>query len=369
MSSPLVVSLGSRSYPIHIGPGLLSSSLIPEGAGSRKVALITNTTLLGPYGTPLVRSLEEAGLTVETVALPDGEAHKTLDTLNLIYDALLTASLDRRSCLIALGGGVIGDMVGFAAATYQRGIPFIQIPTTLLAQVDSSVGGKTAVNHPKGKNMIGAFHQPRAVFADTDTLKTLPDREFTAGLAEVIKYALIRDPDFLRWLEDNMAALRSRDAGALTHAIRESCRNKSEVVARDEFETGERALLNLGHSFGHAIEGALGFGTWLHGEAVGVGMLMAALLSQELGHLASSDVSRIARLLRAAGLPMKLPDIPVDNLLPYMAVDKKNEGGRFRLILLRAPGAAYIEDAVSRDHLRSFLAGAPPSLASLASPA
>lgn len=366
MSQPLIVSLGSRSYPIHIGPGLLDRALIAESVGRGKVALVTNTTLLGPYGVALGRSLEAAGLAVETVVLPDGEAHKTLDTLNLIYDALLTAAFDRKSCIIALGGGVIGDMAGFAAATYQRGIPFIQIPTTLLAQVDSSVGGKTAVNHPKGKNMIGAFHQPRAVFADTDTLKTLPDREFTAGLAEVIKYGLIRDSDFLRWLEDNMAALRGRDAGALTHAIRESCRNKAEVVARDEYETGERALLNLGHTFGHAIEGALGFGTWLHGEAVGAGMLLAAMMSHELGQLAHSDVSRIAHLLRAAGLPLKLPDIPIETLLAYMAVDKKNESGRIRLILLRAPCEAYIEDSVSRDRLRSFLEDAPAALASLA---
>jgi 3-dehydroquinate synthase len=365
MTPPLAVSLGARTYPIHIGPGLLSSSLIGESVCRRRVALVTNTTLLPLYAARLAESLHRAGLAAHTIALPDGEAHKSFDGLNLIYDALLGAAFDRKSCIVALGGGVVGDMAGFAAATYQRGIPFIQIPTTLLAQVDSSVGGKTAINHPRGKNMIGAFHQPLAVFADTDTLRTLPDRELIAGLAEVIKYGLIRDPAFLAWLESNMSALRLRDSAALTHAICESCRNKAEVVARDELETGERALLNFGHTFGHAIEGALGFGVWLHGEAVGAGMLLAAMLSQELGHLTTQDVSRVARLLRAAGLPLKLPEIPAETLLGFMAVDKKNEGGRIRLILLRKLGEAYIDDSVSRDKLRDFLTRAQPALPSI----
>lgn len=366
MTASLSVSLGSRSYAIHIGPGLLSNDDVAKAIGKRKVALVTNTTLLHPYAAPLAERLTQAGLTVVTIVLPDGEAHKNFESLNLIFDALLAAAFDRKSCIVATGGGVIGDMAGFAAATYQRGIPFIQIPTTLLAQVDSSVGGKTAINHPRGKNMIGAFHQPLAVFADTDTLKTLPERELIAGLAEVIKYGLIRDANFLAWLESHMTALRNRNTEALTHAIRESCRNKAEVVARDELETGERALLNLGHTFGHAIEGALGFGTWMHGEAVGVGMLLATLLSRELGHLSEEDVGRVARLLRAAGLPLRLPDIPVDTLLSFMAVDKKNEGGRIRLILLKRLGEAYIEDGVDQAHLHRFLSEAPSALSAIA---
>lgn len=364
MTQPLTVSLGPRSYPIHIGPGLLSGNQLPEALGRRRIALVTNTTLLPLYATPLIERLSRSGLAVESVVLPDGEAHKTLDSLNTIYDALLAGRFDRKSCIVALGGGVVGDIAGFAAATFQRGIPFVQVPTSLLAQVDSSVGGKTAINHPRGKNMIGAFHQPLAVFADTDTLATLPERELIAGIAEVIKYGLIRDPEFLAWLEDNMPALRRRDPIALTHAIRESCRNKAEVVARDELETGERALLNLGHTFGHAIEGALGFGTWLHGEAVGAGMLLAAMLSHELGQIGADDVGRIARLLRAAGLPLDLPEIPVETLLSFMAVDKKNEGGRIRLILLRRVGEAYVEDGVSRDRLRLFLTDARAALRS-----
>jgi 3-dehydroquinate synthase len=358
MTDSLIVSLGTRSYPIHIGTALLLGQLIPQLLAGRRVALVTNTALQSLYGKALQGALTDAGLLVQMIILPDGEAFKNHDSLNLIYDALLSSAFDRKGCIVALGGGVVGDMAGFAAATYQRGIPFIQIPTTLLAQVDSSVGGKTAINHPKGKNMIGAFHQPLAVIADTDTLATLPDRELIAGLAEVIKYGLIRDPAFLIWLEANIAALRERDPAALTHAIHESCRNKAEVVARDELETGERALLNLGHTFGHAIEGALGFGVWLHGEAVGTGMLLASMLSRDLGHLTDNDVERVAHLLRAAGLPLDLPDIPVETLLSFMAVDKKNEGGRIRLILMRQLGDAYMEDKVSVDTLRSFLAGA-----------
>lgn len=355
MTQSLTVSLGPRSYPIHIGPELLASPLIPNLLANRRIALVTNTTLLALYAEPFAAQLARSGLAVRCVVLPDGEEHKNFDSLNLIYDALLTEGFDRKCCIVAVGGGVVGDMAGFAAATYQRGVAFVQIPTTLLAQVDSSVGGKTAINHPRGKNMIGAFHQPLAVFADTSTLATLPDREFTAGLAEVIKYGLIRDAAFLSWLEANMAAIRRRDPAALTHAIWQSCRNKAEVVARDELETGERALLNLGHTFGHAIEGALGFGNWLHGEAVGMGMILAASLSQRLGRISAADVDRVTGLLRAAGLPMKLPEISVDTLLSYMAVDKKNEGGRIRLILLRRLGDAYVEEGVSREELGRFL--------------
>lgn len=366
MTAPLTVSLGSRSYPIHIGPGLLQGREVIEALGTRKIALVTNTTLLDRYAAPFAERLRAAGLTVQTIVLPDGEAHKSFDSLNTIFDALLAAAFDRKSCIVALGGGVIGDMAGFAAATYQRGIAFVQIPTTLLAQVDSSVGGKTAINHPRGKNMIGAFHQPQAVFADTDTLRTLPDRELVAGIAEVIKYGLIRDPGFLSWLEANLPALRNREPEALAYAIRESCRNKAEVVARDELETGERALLNLGHTFGHAIEAALGFGTWLHGEAVGVGMLLATLLSRELGHLSEADVGRVVLLLQRGGLPLHLPDIPVDTLLSFMAVDKKNEGGRIRLILLKRLGEAYIEDRLDPARLHRFLSTAPSLLRAVA---
>jgi 3-dehydroquinate synthase len=362
MTATVNVALGSRSYPIHIGPHILSGPEMRALASGRRIALVTNSTLAEIHAPAVMRLINDAGAKSEMVILPDGEAHKNLHSLELIFEALLAGGFDRRSCIFALGGGVVGDIAGFAAATYQRGIAFVQMPTTLLAQVDSSVGGKTAVNHARGKNMIGAFHQPIAVFADTSTLATLPERELVAGLAEVIKYGLIRDPEFLSWLEANLAALRRRDSDALCHAIQESCRNKAEVVARDEFESGERALLNLGHTFGHAIEAAAGFGTWLHGEAVGTGMLLAALLSHDLGHLSDADVDRIARLIRAAGLPAELPPIEAGRLLSFMAVDKKNEDGKLRLILLRSPGSAYVEGGLSAMQLRSFLECAPERL-------
>lgn len=352
----LIVPLGERAYPIHIEYGLLQGSLLSEIAGTRRLALITNTSVKPLYAIGLAESLQSAGHEVQMIVLPDGEAFKNHESLNLVYDALLEGAFDRKSCILALGGGVVGDMAGFAAATFQRGIPFIQVPTTLLAQVDSSVGGKTAINHPKGKNMIGAFHQPIAVVIDTATLATLPDREFNAGLAEIIKYGLIRDPVFLGWLESNMAALRRRDADAIFHAIRESCRNKAEVVASDELETGERALLNLGHTFGHAIEGALGFGRWLHGEAVAVGLLMAARLSKELGHIDEKDVARVRGLVESAGLPLEPPDLPAETLLSFMDHDKKSEEGAIRLILLHKLGRAYVEKGVSRNRLSEFLA-------------
>jgi 3-dehydroquinate synthase len=352
----LEVRLGERSYPIVVGPNLLGSAdlLLPHVA-KRRVALISNETVFPLYGRKLAASLREAGVALTEIQLSDGEQYKTLASLERVYDALLREAFDRKSVIVALGGGVVGDLAGFAAATYQRGIPFIQVPTTLLAQVDSSVGGKTAVNHPLGKNMIGAFHQPKIVLADTSVLATLPDRELRAGLAEVIKYGLIRDPAFLAWLEENMPALLARDPAALTHAIFESCRNKAEVVEADEHEQGERALLNLGHTFGHAIEGALGFGKWLHGEAVGAGMVLAARLSQQLGLISKEDLARTERIIAAAGLPVDMPGIPADQMLSFMEHDKKNEDGAIRLVLMKEVGRAYLDGSTSRGRLTEFL--------------
>ena len=352
----LHVELGDRRYPIHIGPGMLGRAdlLQPQVAG-RQVMVVSNDTVAPLYLERCRAAL--AGLRCETVILPDGERHKTLDTLNDVFTALLEQRFDRGCALIALGGGVIGDMTGFAAACYQRGVPFIQIPTTLLAQVDSSVGGKTAVNHALGKNMIGAFHQPQCVLADTDTLATLPERELSAGLAEVIKYGLIRDQAFLEWLEAHMDALLARDATALSVAIERSCRNKAEIVAADERETGERALLNLGHTFGHAIETGVGYGAWLHGEAVAAGMAMAADLSARLGWLGWDQVERARALLARARLPLEPPsELTPDDFLRLMAVDKKVRGGRLRLILLRDLGRAVIADAVEPKRLAETLA-------------
>lgn len=339
----LNVALGEREYPIHIGRGLLEdAALIVARLKKPRVAIVTNEVVGPLYLDRLAASLRAHGVQVDAVVLPDGEAHKDWPTLNLIFDALLARRCERSTTLIALGGGVIGDMGGFAAACYQRGMPFIQVPTTLLAQVDSSVGGKTAINHPLGKNMIGAFYQPRLVLADIATLDTLPDRELRAGLAEVIKYGLIRDPDFFAWLETHIERLCARDADALAYAIERSCANKAEVVAADETEQGERALLNLGHTFGHAIETGLGYGEWLHGEAVAVGTMMAAELSRRLGWLDAADVERIEALHRRAGLPVHGPDLAAARYLDLMASDKKVEGGRLRLVLLRAIGRAVI---------------------------
>lgn len=338
----LHVELGERAYPIHIGRGLLAqAALVRPHVAGRQVLIVTNETV-APLYLAQARALF-AGYQCETVVLPDGEQYKTLEVLNRIFDALLERHCDRRVTLIALGGGVIGDMTGFAAACYQRGVPFIQIPTTLLAQVDSSVGGKTGVNHPLGKNMIGAFHQPRCVLIDTDTLNTLPERELAAGLAEVIKYGLIRDYDFLVWLEQNMDALVRRDPAALAEAIERSCRNKAEVVAADEREGGVRALLNLGHTFGHAIETGMGYGTWLHGEAVAAGTYMAADLSARLGWLSAADLRRIEELLRRAGLPVRGPRaLDAERMLALMAVDKKAQDGQIRLVLLRRLGVGVV---------------------------
>ncbi|MBW8371834.1 MAG: 3-dehydroquinate synthase [Thiobacillus sp.] len=352
----LTVDLGDRSYPIHIGAGLLGQAdLILPHLAQKRVMVVTNTTVAPLYLAQLTTTLEAAGVTVAQVVLPDGEAYKTWETLNLIFDALLTDRAERKTTLIALGGGVIGDMTGFAAASYQRGVPFIQIPTTLLSQVDSSVGGKTGINHPLGKNMIGAFYQPKVVLADTDTLKTLPARELSAGLAEVIKYGLIWDADFLAWLEANMDRLRALDPAAITHAIYRSCEIKAQVVGQDEREGGIRAILNLGHTFGHAIETGMGYGTWLHGEAVAAGMVMAVQTSQRMGWLTEADVARTRALIRAAGLPDVAPDLGVDRYLEYMGHDKKVEGGKMRFVLLKKLGEAVITGDVPTDVLTGVL--------------
>ena len=354
----LTVALGDRAYPIHIGGGLLSRpGLILPHLKSSQVAIVTNTTVGPLYLDHLQHLLQEKGIQVVPIVLPDGEAYKNEDSLKQIYDALLTHRMERKATLIALGGGVIGDLTGFAAATYLRGVPFIQIPTTLLAQVDSSVGGKTGINHPLGKNMIGAFYQPQLVLADTDTLNTLPDRELSAGLAEIIKYGLIRDMAFLEWLETNMDKLLARDPAALSYAIFRSCENKAEVVAADERESGNRALLNLGHTFGHAIENGMGYGAWLHGEAVGTGMIMAADLSRRLGWLSEADVARARALIMKAGLPCVAPDLGFDKYLDLMGLDKKVEGGKIRFVLLKSLGDAVICADVPTPLLQETIAG------------
>ena len=351
----LTVDLGDRSYPIYIGPGLLrNKELYTPHVKGRQVLIVTNETVAPIYLDDVKSALPD--YQVDTVILPDGEKYKDLDTLNMIFDELLDRRHNRTTTLIALGGGVIGDMTGFAAATYQRGVNFIQVPTTLLSQVDSSVGGKTAVNHPLGKNMIGAFHQPQAVIADTDTLETLPLREMAAGMAEVIKYGLISDSEFYAWLQDNVAGLMSGDDESLAEAIYRSCENKASVVAQDEREGGIRATLNLGHTFGHAIEAHQGYGKWLHGEAVGAGMMMAADLSRRLGYLSEKDEHDLLRLLQAAHLPVKGPkDMSCDDYISRMAVDKKVLDGALRLVLLKGIGAAYITSEVPRDLLEETL--------------
>ena len=340
----LQVDLGERSYPIHIGSGLLGDPrwLAPHVRG-RQVMVVSNETVAPLYLERLLPALE--GFQVETVILPDGEEYKNLQVLDRIYTALLEHRFDRGCTLLALGGGVVGDMTGFAAASYQRGVDFIQVPTTLLAQVDSSVGGKTGVNHPLGKNMIGAFHQPRVVIADTDTLDTLPDRELSAGMAEVIKYGLIDDADFFAWLETRLPALMQRDKALLAEAIERSCADKAAIVAADEREAGRRALLNLGHTFGHAIETGMGYGAWLHGEAVGAGMAMAAEMSRRLGWLTDADRRRVDAALRQARLPVAPPpELTPARFRELMAVDKKVLGGRLRLVLLKGIGGALVTD-------------------------
>jgi 3-dehydroquinate synthase len=353
----LTVELGDRSYPIHIGQSLLERpDLILPHLKRKQVAVVTNTTVAPLYLDKLSAPLKANGVSVLPIMLPDGEIYKNSETLNAIYDAMLEHRCERSTTVIALGGGVVGDMAGYAAATYLRGVPFIQVPTTLLSQVDSSVGGKTGINHPLGKNMIGAFYQPQVVLADTDTLDTLPDRELSAGIAEVIKYGLIRDPDFFEWLERNMAHLVSRDPQATAYAIHRSCTNKAAVVAVDERESGERALLNLGHTFGHAIENGMGYGTWLHGEAVAAGTMLAADLSRRMGWLSSDDISRIERLFKAANLPTQAPALGIENYLELMGLDKKVADGKIRFVLLQAIGKAIMTGDYPPDVLRDTLA-------------
>ncbi len=338
----LTVALAERSYPIYIGSNLLTQAdLLTRHIKSKQVVVVTNETIAPLYLKTVLAHLSE--YQVESVILSDGEQYKTLDSVNQIFTQLLTNKFSRNATLIALGGGVIGDMGGFAAACYQRGITFIQIPTTLLAQVDSSVGGKTGVNHPLGKNMIGAFYQPQAVIADVDVLDTLDNRQLAAGLAEVIKYGLIRDLAFFEWLEANIDALLARDKTALTFAIEQSCRMKADVVAEDEHEGGVRATLNLGHTFGHAIETGMGYGQYLHGEAVAIGTCLAADLSQRKGWLNSDDVARIITLFERAGLPVKSPsELSPERFIDLMTVDKKNVDGAIRVILLETIGKATL---------------------------
>lgn len=352
----LNLDLGERSYPIHIGQGLLQqAALITPFIRGKRVVTVSNTTIEPLYLPAVEKNLQ--GFNHSACILPDGEAYKTLEVLNQVYTHLLEQKADRKTTLIALGGGVIGDMTGFAAASYQRGINFIQIPTTLLAMVDSSVGGKTGVNHVLGKNMIGAFHQPQCVIIDTDTLNSLADRELSAGLAEIIKYGLIRDPAFLQWLDKNMDQLLARNPEALTYAIYRSCEHKAEVVAADEREADQRALLNLGHTFGHAIEAAMGYGQWLHGEAVAVGMVMAAELSQQMGWLSVTDVAYVRHLLQRAHLPVEPPaSLSGNDFMRYMSVDKKVLDGSLRLVLMRALGQAIVTADFDTLSLKAVLA-------------
>jgi 3-dehydroquinate synthase len=371
----LTIALGDRSYPIWIGSGLFDQAATYAEVPNAQTALIVTNTTVGPlYAQRLAIALQDKYKAVHTVVLPDGEAYKTWQTLNLIFDALLSHGCDRKTVLYALGGGVVGDMTGFAAASYMRGVPFVQVPTTLLAQVDSSVGGKTAINHPLGKNMIGAFYQPALVVCDLDTLKTLPAREMSAGLAEVIKYAPIADMALMDWLEEHMDGLRAGDASLLAHAVRRSCEIKAQVVGVDEREQGLRAILNFGHTFGHAIEAGMGYGAWLHGEAVGCGMVMAVTLSRELGLVDEAFVQRLTALVARAGLPTVAPDLPLqdskdsstkqvtkdvpDRYLQLMRVDKKAEAGEIKFVTIDAPGRAGIRpapDAVVRSVIQQCL--------------
>ena len=348
----LNVELGDRNYPIHVGQGILERSrLLLPYLLQPKVAVVSNTIVAPLYLQRFARPLRDAGIEVDEIILPDGEQFKNWQTLNSIFDVLLQRRCERSTTLIALGGGVVGDMSGFAAACYQRGMPLIQVPTTLLAQVDSSVGGKTAINHPLGKNMIGAFYQPRLVLADTDVLATLPDRELRAGLAEVIKYGLIRDLPFLDWLEMHLERLLAREPKALEYAICRSCMNKAEIVVADEHENGERALLNLGHTFGHAIETGMGYGEWLHGEAVAAGIMMAAELSCQLGWIGEADVVRVEKLLLRAGLPVSGPAMGAESYFDLMQHDKKVQDGKLRLVLFKQIGKAIVSDAPSRTEI------------------
>lgn len=355
-SQILNVDLGDRSYPITIGQALLGDqTIVSAKIAGKRVAVVTNTVVAPLYLDQLTRTLTAAGKQVTQIILPDGEEEKNWASLMKVFDVLLAEKCDRKTTLVALGGGVIGDLTGFAAAAYMRGIPFVQIPTTLLSQVDSSVGGKTGINHPLGKNMIGAFYQPQAVIADTSTLNTLPARELSAGLSEVIKHGAIIDAPFFDWIEMNVDKLVQKDADALAYAIKRSCEIKADVVRQDEREGGLRAILNFGHTFGHAIEAGMGYGVWLHGEAVGCGMVMAADLSHRLGFIDEHARSRITALVKAAGLPTVAPDLGIERWLELMEVDKKNEGGQIKFILLKPLGASIIT-TVPQDVLLQTLA-------------
>ena len=351
----LTVDLGERSYPIYIGSSLLGDKeLLKPYIPGNSALIVTNETVAPLYLEKTQSML--SGLRHEAVILPDGEKYKNLEVLNQIYDSLLRNRFDRNTTVIALGGGVVGDMAGFAAASYQRGVHLIQIPTTLLSQVDSSVGGKTGVNHALGKNMIGAFYQPRAVIADTDTLDTLPDRELSAGIAEIIKYGLICNAEFFAWLEQNIQALLNRDKPALSYAIEVSCRTKAEVVAADERESGKRALLNLGHTFGHAIENGMGYGEWLHGEAVGAGMCMAAIMSNQMGWMSDEDTRKTINLIEQAKLPSKAPDsMSAEKFMELMSVDKKVLDGVLRLVLMKGIGQSLLTSDYTIDDLKKAI--------------
>jgi len=352
----LTIQLKERSYPIYIGKGLLSQiQLIESHLKQKHVALVTNTTVAPLYLDRLINSLHQHKIKAFSIILPDGETYKNQDSLHLIYDALLKEKCERNTTLIALGGGVIGDITGYAAATYLRGIPFIQIPTTLLSQVDSSVGGKTGINHSLGKNMIGAFYQPQCVIADIESLKTLPQREFSAGMAEVIKYGLIRDDNFFEWLEKNIDGLMQQDASLLIEAIERSCQNKADVVEMDEHESGVRATLNLGHTFGHAIENAMGYGVWLHGEAVAIGIMMAAHLSRLMQWLTDDEYHRIFNLLQKVNLPIDPPIISLERYLALMSMDKKVVNGKIRLVLQKGIGDSVITSDYDEKYLRATL--------------
>ena len=347
--TPVHVATGYSRYDILIAPGLFNTPAawagLPGAGTSVQAVIVSNATVADLYAAPLQRALAPHYAHISTVLLPDGELHKDWTTLNLIFDHLLATGCDRKTVLFALGGGVVGDITGFAAASYMRGVPFVQVPTTLLAQVDSSVGGKTAINHPRGKNMIGAFYQPARVLCDLQTLATLPARELAAGLAEVIKYGPIADMALLDWIESNMPALLAREPAALAHAVRRSCQIKADVVGQDERESGLRAILNFGHTFGHAIEAGLGYGQWLHGEAVGCGMVMAASLSAELGLVSTDFAARLTRIIAAAGLPVQSPYMPVARWLELMRLDKKASGGEIRFVVIEAPGRAGVRPA------------------------
>ena len=354
-SKILNVELADKSYPIYIGSDLLSSkSLLSDHIQGKQVMVVTNTTIAPLYLEKLKDALSD--FNVESVILPDGEEFKTLETLNKVFDALLKAKFDRSSTLIALGGGVVGDITGFAAASYQRGVNFIQVPTSLLSQVDSSVGGKTGVNHELGKNMIGAFYQPKAVIIDVDTLDTLSDQEYSAGMAEVIKYGLLGNADFFSMLETNIESIMARNKDLIIEIIFNSCQDKASIVALDEFERGKRALLNLGHTFGHGIENAFGYGNYLHGEAVSIGMVMAAKLSMDEGHLSNEDAIRVESILSKANLPIAIKkSIGSETLIEAMSLDKKSIDGKIRLVLLKALGDSYLTDSYSKENFNKVV--------------